>query len=77
MSEPVLITGGAGSVGRQLAGMFLAEGRPVRIFDLPFMDFSGLEDEPNVEIVKGDITDKESVYEALRNVGGIEIRHLR
>ncbi len=71
MSEPVLITGGAGSVGRQLAGMFLAEGRPVRIFDLPFMDFSGLEDEPNVEIVKGDITDKESVYEAVRNVGGI------
>ena len=66
-----MITGGAGSVGRQLAGMFLAEGRPVRIFDLPFMDFSGLEDEPNVEIVKGDITDKESVYEALRNVGGI------
>lgn len=71
MSEPVLITGGAGSVGRQLAGMFLAEGRPVRIFDLPFMDFSGLEDEPNVQIVKGDITDKESVYEAVRNVGGI------
>jgi len=66
-----LITGGAGSVGRQLAGMFLAEGRPVRIFDLPFMDFSGLEDEPNVQIVKGDITDKESVYEAVRNVGGI------
>ena len=71
MNEPVLITGGAGSVGRQLAGMFLAEGRLVRIFDLPFMDFSGLEDEPNVEIVKGDITDKESVSEAVRNVGGI------
>ena len=66
-----MITGGAGSVGRQLAGMFLAEGRPVRIFDLPFMDFSGLEDELNVEIVKGDITDKESVSEAVRNVGGI------
>ena len=71
MNEPVLITGGAGSVGRQLAGMFLAEGRPVRIFDLPFMDFSGLEDEPNVEVVKGDITDQESVSEAVRNVGGI------
>ncbi len=67
----MLITGGAGSVGRQLAGMFLAEGRPVRIFDLPFMDFSGLEDESNVEVVKGDITDKESVNEAVRNVGGI------
>ncbi|HJO59973.1 MAG TPA: NAD(P)-dependent oxidoreductase [SAR202 cluster bacterium] len=71
MNEPVLITGGAGSVGRQLAGMFLAEGRPVRIFDLPFMDFSGLEDESNVEVVKGDITDKDSVNEAVRNVGGI------
>tara|TARA_B100000959_G_scaffold83509_2_gene88916 strand:- start:9458 stop:10333 length:876 start_codon:yes stop_codon:yes gene_type:complete len=71
LNEPVLITGGAGSVGRQLAGMFLAEGRPVRIFDLPFMDFSGLEDESNVEVVKGDITDKDSVNEAVRNVGGI------
>ena len=49
MSEPVLITGGAGSVGRQLAGMFLAEGRPVRIFDLPFMDFSGFIQEINNE----------------------------
>ena len=47
MNEPVLITGGAGSVGRQLAGMFLAEGRPVRIFDLPFMDFSGMVQEVN------------------------------
>ena len=71
MSDPVLITGGAGSVGRQLAGMFLAEGRPVRIFDLPFMDFTGLEGEPNVEVVKGDITDRKSVSEAVRNVGGI------
>ncbi|MDP6050480.1 MAG: NAD(P)-dependent oxidoreductase, partial [SAR202 cluster bacterium] len=32
---------------------------------------SGLEDESNVEVVKGDITDKDSVNEAVRNVGGI------
>jgi len=66
-----LITGGAGSVGRQLAGMFLAEGRSVRIFDLPFMDFSGLEEEPNVEVVKGDITEKSAVEKAVDNVGGV------
>ena len=66
-----MITGGAGSVGRQLAGMFLAEGRSVRIFDLPFMDFTGLEGEPNVEVLKGDITDRGSVNEAVLNVGGI------
>ena len=58
-------------MGRQLAAMFLVEGRPVRIFDLPFMDFTGLEGEPNVEVVKGDITDSESVSEAVHNVGGI------
>ncbi|PZC42200.1 MAG: Nucleoside-diphosphate-sugar epimerase [Chloroflexi bacterium] len=69
--RPILITGGAGSVGRQLAGMFLAEGRPVRIFDLPFMDFSGLEEEPNVEVVKGDITEKAAVEKAVDSVGGV------
>jgi len=69
--RPILITGGAGSVGRQLAGMFLAEGRSVRIFDLPFMDFSGLEEEPNVEVVKGDITEKSAVEKAVDNVGGV------
>ena len=51
MMKPVLITGGAGSVGRQLAGMLLDQGRSVRIFDLPFMDFAGLEGEENVEVV--------------------------
>ncbi len=71
MNRPILITGGAGSVGRQLAGMFLAEGRPVRIFDLPFMDFSGLEGEANVEVVKGDITEKVAVEKAVNNVGGV------
>ena len=69
--RPILITGGAGSVGRQLAGMFLAEGRPVRIFDLPFMDFSGLEEEPNVEVVKGDIAEKAAVEKAVDSVGGV------
>lgn len=66
--KPVLITGGAGSVGRQLAGMLLADNIPVRIFDLPFMDFEGLEGESNVEIFKGDITDPESVKKAVDGV---------
>ncbi len=71
MSKPVLITGGAGSVGRQLAGMFLERGRPVKIFDLPFMDFSGLEGEDGVEVVKGDITDASSVTSAVSGVSGV------
>ena len=71
MSKPILITGGAGSVGRQLAGMLLEDGRSVRIFDLPFMDFSGLEGEEGVEIVKGDITDAPVVSSAVAGVAGV------
>jgi len=71
VSKPVLITGGAGSVGRQLAGMLLEDGRSVRIFDLPFMDFSGLEGEEGVEVVKGDITDAAAVSSAVAGVAGV------
>ena len=71
MTAPVLITGGAGSVGRQLTSMFLGAGRPVKIFDLPFMDFAGLEDQEGIEVVKGDITDGESVEEAVKGVGSV------
>ena len=71
MINPILITGGAGSVGRQLASMFLEEGRRVRIFDLPFMDFTGLDEDPNVEVYKGDITDPKSVSKAAEGISGV------
>ncbi len=71
MKNPILITGGAGSVGRQLTSMFLEEGRRVRIFDLPFMDFTGLDEDPNVEVYKGDITDPKSVSKAAEGISGV------
>ena len=46
-------------------------GRPVRIFDLPFMDFDGLEGQDGIEVVKGDITDSESVIDAVKGVGSV------
>ena len=69
--QPTLITGGAGSVGRQLVEMFADAGRSVRIFDLPMMDFSGLEDRRAIEIVRGDITDADGVRAAVEGVGAI------
>ena len=69
MSGVVLVTGGAGSVGRMLVEKLAADGQPVRIFDLPFMDFSGLEDRDGIEIVKGDITDAAQVADAIDGVG--------
>jgi UDP-glucose 4-epimerase len=69
MSGPVLITGGAGSVGRILVSRLRHEGRPVRVFDLPSMNYDGLEGVDEIEVVKGDITDVDTVR---RTVDGVE-----
>ena len=74
MNGPVLITGGAGSVGRQLVEMLSEASRPVRIFDLPMMDFSGLEGRNGIEIVRGDITDADGVRSAVE--GADSVLHL-
>ena len=71
MTRPVLITGGAGSVGRQLVERLLESGRSVRILDLPVMDFSGLEDRANVVVIRGDITNAEVVKESVAEVDGV------
>ena len=71
MTNPILITGGAGSVGRQLVEMFATDGRPVRVFDLPTMDFSGLEGREGVEIVRGDIADADGVHAAIAGAGAV------
>ena len=68
MTSPVLITGGAGSVGRQLIARLRDAGGSVRVFDLPFMDFSGLEDDDGIEIVKGDITNADDVAKGVEGV---------
>jgi nucleoside-diphosphate-sugar epimerase len=69
MSGPVLITGGAGSVGRILVSRLRHEGRPVRVFDLPTMNYDGLDGMDGIEVVKGDITDAGAVR---RVVDGVE-----
>ena len=71
MSGPILITGGAGSVGRSLVARCRADGHTVRVFDLPMCDFTGLEGEPGIEVVPGDITQMASVEEAVRGVGAV------
>ncbi len=68
---PILVTGGAGSVGRMLVEKLVADGKTVRIFDLPFMDFDGLEDRAGIEIVKGDITNVGDVTKAVKGIGSV------
>ncbi|MCI0439218.1 MAG: NAD(P)-dependent oxidoreductase [Chloroflexi bacterium] len=76
MSEngKILVTGGAGSVGRRLVEKLLEGGYAVRVFDLPLMDFSGLEGRDGVEVVKGDITNTHAVTDAIE--GASAVAHL-
>jgi nucleoside-diphosphate-sugar epimerase len=71
LSGPILITGGAGSVGRLLVQRCREAALTVRVFDLPFCDFSGLEGEHGIEVIKGDITKASNVVEAVRGVGAV------
>lgn len=68
MSKPVLVTGGAGSLGRLVADKLLTAGHSVRVFDLPSLDYGGLEELNDVEIVRGDIMQAESVGKAAEGV---------
>ena len=74
MTSPILITGGAGSVGRRLVQRCRADGYPVRVFDLPVCNFSGLEGETGIEVVKGDITDPTVIAHAVQ--GAVAVLHL-
>lgn len=71
MSGPVLITGGAGSVGRMLVARLRQEGQAVRVFDLPAMNYAGLEGANGIEVIKGDITDADTVRRAVDGVEAV------
>lgn len=71
MSGPVLITGGAGSVGRILVSRLRQDGRRVRIFDLPTMNYTALEGVDGIEVLKGDITDAGAVRRAVGDVDAV------
>ncbi len=71
MSGPILLTGGAGSVGRRLVARCRADGHVARVFDLPLCDFTGLEGEVGIEVVKGDITDPATVQQAVKGVSAV------
>jgi nucleoside-diphosphate-sugar epimerase len=71
MSGPVLITGGAGSVGRILVSRLRQDPRTVRVFDLPTMDYAGLEGVDGVEVMRGDITNADAVRRAVDGVEAV------
>ncbi|MFH1085324.1 MAG: NAD(P)-dependent oxidoreductase, partial [Chloroflexota bacterium] len=68
MSKTVLITGGAGSLGRALARQLAEAGHAVRAMDLPQCDFAGLEGEAGVSVLRGSISEPALLRNAARGV---------
>ena len=71
MKRPVLVTGGAGSVGKCVALKLREQGRRVRVFDLPNMDYAGLEGEDGIEILRGDLTKPDAVEKAVDGISAL------
>jgi UDP-glucose 4-epimerase len=60
----VLVTGGAGSVGRQAVVKLARGGHNVRVLDLPDLDYSFTNAHTNIDILPGDICDKSDLTRA-------------
>lgn len=71
MTGTVLVTGGAGSVGRRVVARLRSQKLSVRVFDLPNLDYSGLEGEPGIEIARGSITDALQARQAMEGVSAV------
>jgi len=71
VSRTVLVTGGAGSMGRLVAERLVADGAAVRVFDLPSVSFDGLEGQPGVEAARGDLADEAVIEDAARGADAV------
>ncbi len=67
----ILITGGAGSIGTELALRALDDGHEVTVFDLPGADYSAYEGRKGVRIVQGSITNEEDIAAATSGVDAV------
>lgn len=67
----VLITGGGGSLGADLAQRLSHQGRAVRVFDLPGLNYGFLKTLPFIEVFCGNIADKDALRKAARDVGTV------
>lgn len=64
----VLVTGGGGFIGSHLVAHQLRRGHHVRAFDRSVDRLSNLTDHPRLEIVVGDLTDKDTISRIVHGV---------
>ena len=76
MSETVLVTGGAGFIGRFVCAELLRRGNRVRVLDSLIEQVHGQVDgsallDPEAELIRGDVRDGDAVARALRGVDSV------
>lgn len=74
MGDLVLVTGGAGYVGSHLTRKLLARGHRVRVLDSCMYGTHGLDqlsDDPQLELITGDICDERVLARATRDVRAV------
>lgn len=76
MTEKILVTGGAGFIGSHTVDLLLKKGYDVRVFDalLPPVHPQPLRPAylpPEVELVVGDVRDKEAFSKALKDISAV------
>jgi dTDP-L-rhamnose 4-epimerase len=74
--ERILITGGAGFIGRFIADELLRRGNEVRVLDSLIEQVHGETDgskllNPDAELIRGDVRNKDVVRKALQGVDGV------
>jgi nucleoside-diphosphate-sugar epimerase len=74
----ILITGGAGNIGRELTRRCISGGNEVIIFDIPEANYEGLDPPstrmvglPGLTIVKGSVTDTVAVNDAVKGADAV------
>ncbi|MDG2100810.1 MAG: NAD(P)-dependent oxidoreductase [Dehalococcoidia bacterium] len=68
--KKVLVTGGAGSMGRLVTNNLISMGYFVKIFDLPSANFEGFNTNKS-EIIKGDLNSLEDISNSINDVDSV------
>jgi len=68
--KKVLVTGGAGSMGRLVTEQLICMGYFVKIFDLPTANFEGF-DTSSAEVIKGDLNSFNDISNSIKDVESV------